>query len=111
MRGRAEIGDVCQSDANDPEQTYAPIQDCDAHHGETEPLAYSGDRELRDMPSWCGLLNQTEVSSAMASGSIKVVSVAVLAIAASIGTGQILFAQILDRALKQHPAPPPLAAT
>jgi len=102
---------VCQSDANDPEQTYAPIQDCDAHHSETEPLAYSGDRELRDMPSWCGLLNQTEVSSAMASGSIKVVSVAVLAIAASIGTGQILFAQILDRALKQHPAPPPLAAT
>ena len=71
------------------------MQDCDAHHGETEALAYSGDRELRDMPSCCGLLNQTEVSSAMASGSIKVVSVAFLAIAASIGTGRILFAQNL----------------
>src|SRR6516164_8868280 len=46
------------------------------------------------MPSWCGLLNQTEVSSAMASGSIKVVPVALLAIAASIA-GQILFAQNL----------------
>jgi hypothetical protein len=33
------------------------MQDRDAHHGETEALAYFGDRELRDIPSWCGLLN------------------------------------------------------
>src|SRR5215475_14941900 len=70
------------------------MRDRDAHHGETQVLAYSGDRELRDMPSWCGLLNQTEVSSAMACGSIKVVPVACLAIAASI-SGLILFAQYL----------------
>ena len=69
------------------------MRDRDAHHGETQVMAYSGDRELRDMPSWCGLLNQTEVSSAMA--SIKVVPIAFLAIAASIGTGQISFAQNL----------------
>ena len=75
--------------------SYASMQDCDAHHGETEALAYSGDRELRDMPSWCGLLNQTDVSSAMASSSIKIVPIAFLAIAASIGTGQISFAQNL----------------
>ena len=55
----------------------------------------SGDRELRDISSWCELLNQTDVSSAMASGSIKVVSIAFLAIAASIGTRQISFAQNL----------------
>jgi hypothetical protein len=29
--------------------SYASMQDCDAHHGETEALAYSGDRELRDI--------------------------------------------------------------
>jgi tetratricopeptide (TPR) repeat protein len=69
--------------------------DREAHHGETEPLAYSGDLELRDIPSWCGLLNQTEVSSAMASGPIKVVPIACLTIAVSIAMGQVSFAQNL----------------
>ena len=69
--------------------------DREAHHGETEPLAYSGDLELRDIPSWCGLLNQTEVSSAMASGPIKVVPIACLTIALSIAMGQVSFAQNL----------------
>ena len=71
------------------------MRDRDLHHGETQALGYSGNRELRDMPSWCGLLNQTDVSSAMASSSIKIVPIAFLAIAASIGTGQISFAQNL----------------